>query len=73
MHQLNLKKREIEDFTRLTYNYEFYYLLNLYYNFTYDTMKDLKQNFMNYDTLKRYIASIESSITISFNIELLLC
>ena len=67
MHQLNLKKREIEDFTRLTYNYEFYYLLNLYYNFTYDTMKDLKQNFMNYDTLKRYIASIESSITISFN------
>ena len=67
MHKLNLKKRDIEDFTRLTFNYEFYYLLNLYYNFTYDTMKDLKQNFMNYDTLKRYIASIESSITISFN------
>ena len=67
MHQLNLKKRDIDDFTRLTFNYEFYYLLNLYYNFTYDTMKDLKQNFMNYDTLKRYIASIESSITISFN------
>ena len=67
MHQLNLKKRDIDDFTRLTFNYEFYYLLNLYYNFIYDTMKDLKQNFMNYDTLKRYIASIESSITISFN------
>ena len=67
MHQLKLKKRDIDDFTRLTFNYEFYYLLNLYYNFIYDTMKDLKQNFMNYDTLKRYIASIESSITISFN------
>ena len=67
MHQLKLKKRDIDDFTRLTFNYEFYYLLNLYYNFIYDTMKDLKHNFMNYDTLKRYIASIESSITISFN------
>ena len=46
---------------------EFYFLLNLYYNFTYDTMKELKQSFVDYDTLKRYIASIESSVTVSFN------
>ena len=38
--------------------YDFYYLFNLYFNYTYDTMKELKQNFVDYDTLKRYIASI---------------
>ena len=47
--------------------YDFYFLLNLYYNFIYESMKELKQNFVNYDTLKRYIASIDSSVTISFS------
>ena len=47
--------------------YDFYYLFNLYFNYTYDTMKELKQNFVDYDTLKRYIASIESSVTVSFS------
>ena len=47
--------------------YNFYYLLNLYYNFTYESMQELKYLFVNYDTLKRYIASIESSVTVSFS------
>ena len=47
--------------------YNFYYLLNLYYNFTYESMQELKHLFVNYDTLKRFIASIESSVTVSFS------
>ena len=47
--------------------FDFYFLFNLYYNFTYQTMKEMKQIFVNYDIIKRYIASIESSVTISFN------
>jgi len=50
-----------------TKDYNFYYLLNLYYNFTYESMQELKHSFVNYDTLKRYIASIESSVTVSFS------
>ena len=47
--------------------FDYYFLFNLYYNFTYGTMKEMKQIFVNYDIIKRYIASIESSVTISFN------
>ena len=47
--------------------FNFYFLFNLYYNFTYQIMKEMKQIFVNYDIIKRYIASIESSVTISFN------
>ena len=47
--------------------FNFYFLFNLYYNFTYQTMKEMKMIFVNYDIIKRYIASIESSVTISFN------
>jgi hypothetical protein len=47
--------------------FDFYFLFNLYFNFTYQTMKEMKMIFVNYDIIKRYIASIESSVTISFN------
>ena len=47
--------------------FDFYFLLNLYYNYSYETIKELKTIFSNYDIIKRYIASIESSITITFN------
>ncbi len=47
--------------------YDFYFYFNLYYNYTYQTMKEMKTIFVNYDIIKRYIASIESSVTISFN------
>ena len=47
--------------------FDFYFLFNLYFNFTYTTMKELKTIFINYDIIKRYIASIESSVTISFH------
>ena len=47
--------------------FDFYFLFNLYFNFTYQTMKEMKLFFVNYDIIKRYIASIESSVTISFN------
>jgi len=47
--------------------FDFYFLFNLYYKFTYQTMKEMKTIFVNYDIIKRYIASIESSVTISFN------
>ena len=47
--------------------FDYYFLFNLYYNFTYGTMKEMKQIFVNYDIIKRYISSIESSVTISFN------
>ena len=67
MQHLDLKEINLNIFTVLKHDYNFYYLLNLYYNFTYDSMKELKQSFVDYDTLKRYIASIESSVTISFS------
>ena len=67
MQRLDLKEINLNIFTVLKHDYNFYYLLNLYYNFTYDSMKELKQSFVDYDTLKRYIASIESSVTISFS------
>ena len=67
MYRTNLMEIDTSIFTGNKLDYCFYYYLDLYYNFTYDIMKDLKQNFMNYDILKRYIASKESSITISFN------
>ena len=47
--------------------YDFYFLFNLYYNFIYQTMKEMKTIFVDYDIIKRYIASIESSVTISFS------
>ena len=47
--------------------FDFYFYFNLYYNYTYQTMKEMKTIFVNYDIIKRYIASIESSVTISFN------
>jgi hypothetical protein len=67
MQHLDLKEINLNIFTVLKHDYNFYYLLNLYYNFTYESMKELKQSFVDYDTLKRYIASIESSVTISFS------
>ena len=67
MQKSDLKEINLGIFTVLKHDYNFYYLLNLYYNFTYESMKELKQNFVDYDTLKRYIASIESSVTISFS------
>ena len=67
MRKAELKEINLGIFTVLKHDYNFYYLLNLYYNFTYDSMKELKQSFVDYDTLKRYIASIESSVTISFS------
>ena len=65
MNNINLSKVSISKIDKV--KYDFYYLLNLYYNFTYESMKELKQSFMNYDILKRYIASMESSVTISFS------
>jgi len=67
MHKVDIKEINLNIFTGNKHDYYFYYLLNLYYTFTYEAMKDLKQNFVDYDTLKRYIASIESSVTISFS------
>ena len=65
MHTLQMKK--ISKLKNLVPQFDFYFLFNLYYNYTYNTMKSLKLSFTDYDTLKRYIASIESSVTISFN------
>ncbi|MCQ2817079.1 MAG: hypothetical protein MJ252_07425 [archaeon] len=48
-------------------SYDFFFLNNLSYFYIYKTMQDMKGSFINYDILKRYIASIESSVTISFN------
>ena len=48
-------------------NFDFYFLFNLYYNYTYQTMKELKAIFADYDIIRRYIAAQESSVTISFN------
>jgi len=47
--------------------FNFYFYFNLYYNYIYTTMKEMKAKFIDYDIIKKYIASIESSITISFN------
>ena len=65
MHNVSLVKVDLPKIGSSPYH--FYYLLNLYYNYTYDTMKELKKSFVDYDTLKRFIASIESSVTISFS------
>ena len=48
-------------------DFNFYFYFNLYYNYIYTNMKEMKFLFVNYDIIKKYIASIESSITISFN------
>ena len=48
-------------------SFDFYFLFNLYYNYTYQTMKELKTIFVDYDIIRRYISSNESSVTISFN------
>ena len=47
--------------------YDFYFLNNLSFFFTYKTMQEMKGRFINYDIVKRYIASAESSVTISFH------
>jgi hypothetical protein len=65
MHFISLKK--VNDSKIQKKKFDFYYLFNLYYNFTYETMKEMKTIFVNYDIIRRYIASIESSVTISFN------
>ena len=65
MHSSQLKK--ISKLKNNQPKFDFYYLFNLYFNFTYGVMKSLKKSFVDYDTIKRYIASNESSITISFN------
>jgi hypothetical protein len=68
-----LKKLSIKKYKVNPYNYnnnksfDFYYLFNLYYFFTYKTMFELKQKFFNYDTMKGYIDFLESSISISYN------
>ena len=46
--------------------FDYYFLLNLYYNYYYVTLKELKTLFSNYEVMKRYISSIESSIGLSF-------
>ena len=65
MHSINLKKVDKDKIPNEIF--DFYFLFNLYYNYTYQTMKELKEIFVNYDIVKRYIASIESSVTISFS------
>ena len=47
--------------------FDFYFLLNLYYNYSYETTKELNDYFSNYEIIKRYIESIESSTLISFH------
>jgi hypothetical protein len=46
--------------------YDFYYVYNLSYHFTFKTMQLMKKRFYDYDVLKRYVASVNSSVTISF-------
>ena len=65
MHVNSIKSISNSKISKEIFN--FYFLFNLYYNFTYQTMKEMKMIFVNYDIIKRYIASIESSVTISFN------
>ena len=69
-----IKKLSIKKYKVTPYNYnnnkqsfDFYYLFNLYYFFTYKTMFELKQKFLNYDTIKGFIDYLESSISISYN------
>ena len=47
-------------------SFDFYYLFNLYYFYTYKTMIGMRDKFIDYDIIKRYIDSTESSVTISF-------
>ena len=47
-------------------DYDFYYIYNLSYHFTFKTMQLMKKRFYDYDVLKRYVASVNSSVTISF-------
>jgi len=47
--------------------FDYYFFFNLYFYFTYKITKELKHYFSDYDIIKRYIASIQSSITVSFN------
>ena len=47
--------------------FDYYFLFNLYFYFTYKITKELKNYFSDYDIIKRYISSIQSSITVSFN------
>ena len=65
MHKVSMKTILPEKIPKELF--DFYFLLNLYYNYSYETIKELKTIFSNYDIIKRYIASIESSITITFN------
>ena len=65
MHVSNMKKIDPSKISKETFN--FYFLFNLYYNFTYQSMKGISVSFVNYDIVKRYIASVESSVTISFS------
>ncbi len=69
-----IKNLSIKKYKVTPYNYnnnkqsfDFYYLFNLYYFFTYKTMFELKQKFLNYDTIKGFIDYLESSISISYN------
>ena len=65
MHKVIMKQASPEKIPKELF--DFYFLLNLYYNYYYITIKELKEFFSNYDIIKRYIASIESSITVSFH------
>ena len=47
-------------------SFNFYYLFNLYYFYTFKTMVGMRDKFIDYDIIKRYIDSKESSVTISF-------
>ena len=64
MNKIIIKPLKIEKISKELFDY--YFFLNLYYNYYYITIKELKEIFSNYDIIKRYIASIESSITVSF-------
>ena len=65
MNKIIIKPLKIEKISKELFDY--YFFLNLYYNYYYITLKELKEYFSNYDIIKRYIASVESSITVSFN------
>ena len=47
-------------------SFDFYYLFNLYYFYTFKTMIGMRDKFIDYDIIKRYIDSKESSVTITF-------
>ena len=47
--------------------FDYYFFFNLYFYFTYKITKELKHYFSDYDIIKRYIASLQSSIIVSFN------